>query len=159
MSASQGRRTTVPPRFVFRALWALHRAGYAITGGRLGLRTGGDQRVGTLRLRTTGRRSGRERAVMLNYLPVGEAYAVVASNAGASEPPAWWRNLQARPRAMVDLPSRSLPVRAREADGHERELLWRRFVEQTAAYEQYAATAERVIPIVILEPTDEEADA
>jgi len=38
-------------------------------------------------------------------------------------------------------------------------LLWRRFVEQTAAYEQYAATAERVIPIVILEPTDEEADA
>lgn len=96
---------------------------------------------------------------MLNYLPVGEAFAVVASNAGASEPPAWWHNLQAQPRAMVDLPSKAVPVRAREAEGDERALLWQRFVEQTAAYEQYAATAERVIPIVILEPTDEEADA
>ncbi len=78
---------------MYRILWALHRTGYALSGGRLGLRLSASDRLGTLRLHTTGRRSGRERTSMLFYLPDGEAFAVVASNAGAAQAPAWWLNL------------------------------------------------------------------
>jgi deazaflavin-dependent oxidoreductase (nitroreductase family) len=148
-----------PPRWVYRALWTLHRAGYVISGGRFGLRAGDDDRLGTLRLTTTGRTSGRERSVMLFYLPHGEGYAVVASNAGAAHAPAWWLNLQAHPQATVDVPGRSLVVRAREAGADERAQSWDSFVERLSDYQRYAGTAEREIPIVILEPTDEEAHA
>ena len=147
------------PRWVYRALWTLHRAGYAISGGRLGLRAGADERLGTLRLTTTGRTSGRERSVMLFYLPHGSGYAVVASNAGAAQAPAWWLNLQAHPQATLDLPDGSTRVRARVAEPQERAALWARFAEQQASYERYAASAEREIPIVILEALPEEADA
>ena len=96
---------------------------------------------------------------MLSYLPTDAGYAVVASNGGASYPPAWWLNLQARPEAAVDLTSGPVPVRAHAAAGAERAELWRRFVACYAGYERYAETAERDIPIVILEPITEGADA
>jgi deazaflavin-dependent oxidoreductase (nitroreductase family) len=161
MSPGRGRsgRQPGPPRWVYRTFWKLHRAGYAITGGRLGLRAGSAESLGTLRLRTLGRKSGQERASMLYYLPAGEGFAVVASNAGAPYAPAWWLNLQARPDAMVDVPGRSVGVHARPAEADERAVLWRRFVEQLADYGRYAESAEREIPIVILEPIDGEADA
>ena len=161
MSPDRGRsgRKPGPPRWVYRALWALHRAGYAISGGRLGLRSAADERLGTLRLATLGRRSGKVRASMLSYLPAGEGFAVVASNAGAPYPPAWALNLQAQPEATVDLPARSLRVRARVAGPEERASLWAQFVERVADYERYAEQAEREIPVVILEPIVEEADA
>ena len=96
---------------------------------------------------------------MLSYLPADAGYAVVASNGGASYPPAWWLNLQARPGAAVDLPDGPVIVKAHEAAGAERDVLWRRFVACYAGYERYAETAERDIPIVILEPIAEGADA
>jgi deazaflavin-dependent oxidoreductase (nitroreductase family) len=161
LSPDPGRsgRSFVPPRWVYRTIWTLHRAGYAISGGRLGLRSGAADRLGTLRLRTTGRKSGAERSTMLFYLPAGSGFAVVASNAGANYAPAWWLNLQALPEGVVGVPGRSLPVTAREAAGEEREGLWRQFVQRLADYQRYAETAEREIPIVILEPTEEGADA
>jgi len=161
MEPDRGRsgRKSAPPRWVYRTLWTLHRVGYAISGGRLGLRLGGDAQLGTLRLRTLGRKSGQERASMLFYLPAGEGYAVVASNAGAAQPPAWWFNLQAQPEATIDLPGQTLAVRAREARETERQELWHGFVERRDDYERYAEVAGREIPIVILEPTDEEGHA
>jgi len=161
VSPDQGRSRRKPglPRWVYRALWALHRAGYAISGGRLGLRPAADDRLGILRLGTLGRRSGKARASLLSYLPAGEGFAVVASNAGAPYPPAWALNLQARPEAIVELPGRSLRVRARVAGPEERASLWARFVERVADYERYAEQAEREIPVLILEPIAEEADA
>ena len=96
---------------------------------------------------------------MLFYLPQGEGYAVVASNAGATYAPAWWFNLQAHPDGTVDLPGRSQAVRARQAAGAERDELWRRFTERHDDYARYAESAKREIPIVILEPIAERADA
>lgn len=112
-----------------------------------------------MRLRTIGRKSGTERTSMLYYLPAGDGYAVVASNAGAGYAPAWWLNLQARPRAHVDLPSGAVAVQAREAAADEHAELWRRFIECLADYERYAEDAGREVPIVILEPIAEGADA
>jgi deazaflavin-dependent oxidoreductase (nitroreductase family) len=113
--------------------------------------------LGTLRLRTIGRSSGKERPSMLFYLTDDPAYVVVATNAGANHDPAWWLNLQAQPRAEVDLPDGSLTVRGREAVQEERTRLWARVVAQPADYAGYAAAAGR--HIVVLEPIEEEADA
>jgi F420H(2)-dependent quinone reductase len=161
VAPARGRsgRTFVLPRWALRTIWTLHRAGYALSGGRLGLRSATPEALGTLELRTLGRRTGDERAVMLFYLPQGEGFAVVASNAGATYAPAWWLNLQAHPDATVAVPGRTLGVRAREAGHHERTELWDRFVERLADYRRYAEQAERDIPIVILEPIDREPHA
>jgi deazaflavin-dependent oxidoreductase (nitroreductase family) len=132
----------------------VHGSVYALSGGRLGLRSGGDDRLGTLRLTTVGRRSGQARATMLFYLPAGDGFAVVASNAGASHPPAWWLNLQSQPDASVDVPGRSTRVHARSAVGEEYADLWRRFVTRLDDYRRYARSADREIPIVILEPAE-----
>src|SRR6516225_1357307 len=62
------RAAKLPPRWFIRAAWVVHRAIYRFTGGRRGLahpKPGG--RFGYLRLRTIGRHSGRERAVILGY--------------------------------------------------------------------------------------------
>lgn len=135
-------------------MWKLHRAGFVVSGGRIGLRKAEDERLGVLRLRTLGRRSGQERASMLYYLEDGRDLVVVASNAGAVSAPAWWLNLQASPEAFVDLPDGIHAVIGRAAGSAERRRLWSRFVALLDDYETYAAATERPIPVVILEPSD-----
>src|SRR3954468_7552206 len=106
-----------------------------LTKGRLklGFFCGGDMPV--LALTTTGRKSGEERTSVAAYLRHGEAFAVVASNAGSNRAPAWWLNLQAAPKAKTDAGGARLAVRARVAEGDEREQLWRRFVDANESYE------------------------
>src|SRR3954467_8730113 len=73
-----------------------------LTKGRLkfGFFLGG--KLPVLALTTTGRKSGEQRSSVVAYLRHGDAYAVVASNAGAKRFPAWWFNLQADPSAEID---------------------------------------------------------
>ena len=37
-TTDSGRRARLPPRWVIRSAWTIHRAIYSVTGGRLGLR-------------------------------------------------------------------------------------------------------------------------
>ena len=120
-----------------------------LTGGRIGKRfMGGDVLV----LRTVGRRSGKQRQSPMFYLPYGDGYAVVASNAASRRVPAWWLNLRARPDAEATVGGGWRPVRAREATASEREELWPRFVEMYRGYDHYKEIAERDMPVVVLEP-------
>lgn len=132
-------------RLAFQLFWHLHRLAYRLLGARA---TGDDALV----LRTVGRNSAEPRETLLSYLPDGERYVVIGSNAGADRHPAWWLNLQARPYAEIELRGRAVPVRAGEAEGAERERLWARIVEWNASYADYARRTERRIPVVILEP-------
>lgn len=68
-----------------QAQWHMHRLAYRISGGS----AAGD---GTLALHTVGRRSGKPRMTLLNYLDDDGRYVVVASNAGSDRHPAWWLN-------------------------------------------------------------------
>jgi deazaflavin-dependent oxidoreductase (nitroreductase family) len=122
------------------------------TKGRLrfGFLFGGDMPV--LALTTTGRKSGEPRSIAVAYLPHGESYAVVASNAGSDRTPAWWLNLQANPTAEVHAAGDRKSVRARVADGDEREQLWRRFVAANESYERYRGYTDRDLPVVVLDP-------
>ena len=131
-----------------RIFWRVHRAFMRLTGGRFG-------RVGpmdALLLTTKGRKSGERRDVALNYLRDADAYVVVASYTGEDRDPAWWRNLEAEPAAEVAVAGKRVKVRAREAEGPERERLWERFVERDPAYTEYQLRTKRRLPVVVLEP-------
>jgi F420H(2)-dependent quinone reductase len=137
-----GRRgTAIPTR---AHAWLLRRS-----GGRFGRRFLG---ADVLVLRTTGRRSGKQRDAPMFFLPHGDGFAVVASNAASARTPAWWHNLQANPDAEAFATGSSHPVRARAATGVELEALWPRFVEMYRGYDHYLSIAKREIPVVVLEP-------
>ena len=113
----------LPPRFIIRLAWSTHRAIYRVTGGRVGLWRPKPRRWGTLRLTTTGRRTGRPRSVILGYFQDGPNLVTLAMNGWADPEPAWWLNLQAQPDATVELVGGSRAVRARAAQGAERSRL------------------------------------
>jgi F420H(2)-dependent quinone reductase len=142
----------IPPRWVFRIGWAVHKGLFAASGGRIGAERPRDGKLGTLFLVSTGRRSGQVRRNALFYLEDGPNLAVVASNAGAESEPSWWLNLQARPDTHVELGTRRRFVHARAATPEEREHLWPRLVAANPSYDEYRRTASRPIPVVVLEP-------
>lgn len=135
----------------------LHRAVYRRLGGRgvLGHVLGCDM----LLLTTTGRRTGRPRTVPLFAFAYeggpgarSGSWVVVASNTGLRHDPAWWRNLVADPRAIVELRGGTWPVVAREATGEERARLWTLVSSAYAGYELYERTSGRTAPVVVLDP-------
>jgi deazaflavin-dependent oxidoreductase (nitroreductase family) len=77
--------------------------------------------------------------------------AVFASKAGAPTNPDWYYNLLAHPEATVEVGTETEPVRARVADGDERELIWQRQKERYPGFADYERKTERTIPVVILE--------
>jgi deazaflavin-dependent oxidoreductase (nitroreductase family) len=146
------RPPRLPPRWFIRAAWAIHRALYTFTGGRVGISRATEDRPGTLRLRTVGRRSGKERRAILGYIQDGPNMVTTAMNGWGDPDPAWWLNLQARPDAMVDFPGQSIPVRGREADDDERARLWPKLGGDFSDLDRYAALRSRKTAVVILEP-------
>jgi deazaflavin-dependent oxidoreductase (nitroreductase family) len=101
-----------------------------------------------MRLHTVGRKSGKERIAILGYQPDGDNLVTVAMNGWGEGDPAWWRNLQARPDATVELKGESLPVHARAAEGDEAARLWNLFPGNAP----YVETRKTRTPIVVLEP-------
>ena len=143
------------PRWLVRTIWVLHRAAYSITGGRFGLRPSTDTQWGMLRLKTVGRKTGKERVAIVGYIVDGANLVTPAMNGWAEPEPAWWLNLQAHPETTVELPDGSTgTLTARAAVGEERERLWRALVDLgTAAYtDANAALRSRPPAIVVLEP-------
>jgi deazaflavin-dependent oxidoreductase (nitroreductase family) len=105
-----------------------------------------------LALTTKGRKSGELRSSVVAYLREGDGFAVIASNAGADRPPAWWLNLQQDADCEVDAEGDRVRVRARVLEGEERERLWRRFNEENPDFDAYQSYTQREIPVVVLEP-------
>ena len=81
----RARKAPLPPRWVIRSAWAIHRLIFAVTGGRRGLRPQTPARWGMMRLTTTGRRSGVERHAILGYFEDGPNLVTMAMN-GWGEP-------------------------------------------------------------------------
>jgi len=133
--------------------WAtrLHAWVYRRSGGRVLGRMGGQP---VLLLQTTGRRSGRTRTTPVQYLADGDMFVVVASNAGAARPPAWYLNLRADPHVQVQIHGDKFDAIARDATPEERPELWKQMAEHWPAYDDYQKKTDREIPIVILERTD-----
>jgi deazaflavin-dependent oxidoreductase (nitroreductase family) len=109
-------------------------------------------RAPVLLLTTTGRRSGAPRIAPVVYLEDGERLIVIGSNAGNANAPAWALNLRAHPDAHVDIKGRQREIRARVAEGEERERLWHAMNEQYAGFEDYRQRTSREIAVFVLDP-------
>jgi F420H(2)-dependent quinone reductase len=133
----------------FRILGGMHRRVYRLTGGKVGGQIG---KLPVLLLTTIGRKSGRPRTQPLAYTKTGDGYAVIASKGGAAQHPLWYLNLRANPLAEVTVGRKTRRVRARDAQGEERERLWRAFADLYPGYDRYAQKTSRRIPVVVLEP-------
>jgi deazaflavin-dependent oxidoreductase (nitroreductase family) len=134
---------------LWRLIGTVHTWMYRLTRGWLGHQAGG---LASLLLTTTGRRSGTERTVALTYVPDGADFVVVASNGGADRHPAWWLNLQAAPRATVQVGADIVPIVAYAADPYERRRLWPKLTAANPFYARYEELTARTIPVVILRP-------
>jgi deazaflavin-dependent oxidoreductase (nitroreductase family) len=99
----------------------------------------------------TGARSGTVRTTPLMALVDGDDLVIFASKAGAPDNPDWFHNLVANPDATVEFGTERFAVRARVAEGAERDDLWTRQKTAYPQFQGYEDSTTRVIPVVVLE--------
>ena len=155
MTPEPTKKAFLPPRWIIQLFWVVHRALYQISGGRLGLGRASDEKQGTMRVYTVGRRTGAERAVILGYFEDGPNLVTMAMNGWADPEPAWWLNLQSQPDVTVEAAGRSGRFRAHAADQAERPRLWARWAHYDNDLEAYAARRTRETAVVVFEPIDQ----
>lgn len=120
---------------------------FRANGGRVG---GIFEGAALVLLEHTGAKSGTVRTTPLGtYLEDGRIY-VFATKAGAPENPAWYHNLVANPKAVVEFGTARFPVVARELTGAERDDIYAKQCALEPRLAQYTSESGRVIPILEL---------
>ena len=107
-----------------------------------------------LLLTTTGRKSGRTYTTPVMYLADGDGYCVFASKGGAPEHPAWYLNLVANPRAIVEVGTERFEARATVIGPDERDALYRKQASLYSQFAEYERKTTRTIPVVRLTRTN-----
>ena len=108
-----------------------------------------------LLLHHRGAKSGTERVNPLAYQPLDDrTVAIFASKGGAPTNPDWYHNLKANPEASVEIGTESFDVKARVAEGDERDRIWTTQKERMPGFAEYEQKTSRQIPVVILERAD-----
>ena len=104
----------------------------------------------SLRLTTTGRKSGLPRSTNLLYYPHGRDYVLTGSNWGRPNNPAWTLNLRANPKAEIALAGRPAEVTARELEGEEYDRMWLELLRFWPGYAMERTEAGRALPVFVL---------
>ena len=125
-----------------------HVARYEETNGEVGYLWNG---ATCLVLRTIGRKTGQQRKFALIFAARDDDFVVVASKGGAPQHPGWYLNVVAHPDVEVQVKGEVIPVRARTAEGAERDELWKLVSAQWPNYDEYTKRTDRTIPVVVLE--------
>jgi deazaflavin-dependent oxidoreductase (nitroreductase family) len=127
-----------------------HVARYLATDGKEGY---DDNSLGArnLLLTTTGRRSGREYTTALNFAETDGRYVVIASYEGSDSHPKWYLNLEANPLVTVQIRDDRFQAGARTADAEEKKRLWPLLADRLSYFNDYQASTERDIPLIVLE--------
>jgi deazaflavin-dependent oxidoreductase (nitroreductase family) len=102
-------------------------------------------------LTTTGAKSGRPHTTPLVFTIDNDRIIVIASKAASPTHPDWYHNLVANPTATVELGAERFSVRARVAEGAERQRLFDQQAALMPFFTEYQKTTAREIPVVILE--------
>jgi deazaflavin-dependent oxidoreductase (nitroreductase family) len=133
-----------------RPVTRIHPVVYRLTGGRwlVGRNFGVQNVIVTM----TGRSSGKVRDIPLYAFADGDRWVVIGSNAGVDREPAWVGNLRSNPSARLRVGRHGHEVRAREAEGAERDRLWALAAAGYPGYESYRARTSRRIAVMVLEP-------
>ncbi|MCH8863705.1 MAG: nitroreductase family deazaflavin-dependent oxidoreductase [Proteobacteria bacterium] len=106
-----------------------------------------------LLLTTTGRKTGQPKVSPLIYIKSETGYVVIASKGGAPAHPAWYLNMVDQPNCEIQVRRDHYTVTARDAEGDEREALWKQMAEIYPPYDDYQSATDRAIPVVVLEPS------
>jgi deazaflavin-dependent oxidoreductase (nitroreductase family) len=132
--------------------WRVHRLLYGLLGGRVLWTPRSKRGWGAMHLTTIGRRSGRQRGVIVGYIEDGSTPVVLAMNGWDEGEPAWWLNLEAHPDAVIRLKGQlERRVRARRVDGEERDRLWRRWAQVDEGLDAYAASRVAETPVIVFD--------
>ena len=99
---------------------------------------------------TTSRRNGDPREVALIYGTDGDDVILVASKGGAPDHPWWYKDLAARPAVEMQVLADRYSATARTASADEKERLWPTMTAVWPAYDDYQASTDRDIPVVIV---------
>lgn len=110
----------------------------------------GYEELPLLLLTTTGARSQQPVLTPLCYVRLADGYVVAAVNGGRPMVPGWIANLQADPRASIEVGAQSLPVRASVPSGEESAELWALFLRERPSYQQYVR--DTPIPMAVFTP-------
>jgi deazaflavin-dependent oxidoreductase (nitroreductase family) len=102
-------------------------------------------------LTSTGAKSGQPRVSPLMAQLSGDDIVIFASKGGAPTHPDWYFNLRANPEATLEYGTDTFPVKARVAEGDEREDLWTRQKTAYPQFQGYEDATTRVIPVIVLE--------
>ena len=140
-----------------RVISRVHPRAYRLSGGRWIV----CRNLGVLNVivTTIGRTSGKPREIPLYAFEDGDRLVVIGSSMGRPQEPAWVGNLLAHPETTVRVGRRVCAVRARVAEGGERDRLWAVAVRGYPGYEDYATWTTRRIPVLVLEPAADEGIA
>ena len=120
-------------------------------------RAGGHPYTPSLVLQTIGRRSGRVRASVLPYFPVGDDLVVCGSKGGGPLDPLWVENVRADGNCWLRIRRRLVPARGHEATGEERERLYPLVAglhPGLDGYQERAGGYGRDVPLVVLRPKE-----
>jgi len=107
-----------------------------------------------LLLHHRGAKTDQERVAPLVTQILDEGkWAIFASKGGAPSHPDWYRNLVAKPEAEIEFGTDRYKVKARVAQGDEREKIWSHQKQVMPAFSEYekATAGVREIPVVVLE--------
>lgn len=119
-------------------------------GGVLTDRDGHENRR-LLLLTKTGVKSGQPRTAPVAFTKDGERLLIIASNAGRSSHPAWYRNLLANPIATIELGTERFQARARDTSGEEHDRLYAQMAKEMPGFAKYQSDTQRTIPLLVLE--------
>ncbi|MDQ0766265.1 nitroreductase family deazaflavin-dependent oxidoreductase [Streptomyces canus] len=127
---------------------------YESSGGTKG-NTLMDTGMPVIVLTTRGVKSGSIRKTPLMRVEHDGRYAVVASLGGAPKHPVWYHNVKAHPHVELQDGPVKRDFTAREVTGAEKDEWWERAVAAYPPYADYQKKTDRVIPVFVLEPAEE----
>lgn len=132
-----------------------HRHQYLTSGGREGhiidLSANGGRPFAThLLLKYIGKKSGKTYINPLFYGITGGEVVIIASKAGADQHPYWFTNLTARDSVEFQIGTQAFRGTWRLAEGAERDAIWNFVAGNHPPFNDYQATTQRQIPVVLL---------
>ena len=105
-----------------------------------------------IELTTTGAKTGKQRTIPIAAFPDGKKLALIASNFGQKNNPAWYYNLKTNPECVVKKDGQVGTYIAREAAGQEYDQYYDMAVSYYIGYAAYKQRAgNRKIPVMVLE--------
>ena len=107
---------------------------------------------GVVLLTMRGAKSGKVRKVPVMRVEHDGVYVAVASLGGSPKNPVWYYNLKADPTVQLQDGEETGEYVAREIEGEEYELWWKRSVAAYPDYAEYQKKTTRKIPQFVLEP-------